>query len=75
MEPVDVVLRKEPSPLVLAMKQPGIEDLKGKGGMKCCAAFARAWMAEQEAGHTTPEAEQYLEEAIKLESEYLGAKK
>jgi len=67
-------MTQQPSPLVEAMRMEGIGDLKASAGMKCCAAFARAWLTEQEAGKTTPEAEAYLAEAIKLEGEALSRK-
>jgi hypothetical protein len=40
-------------------------------GLKVCAAFAKALHLEREAGHTTPEALEQLEEAVLLEQEAL----
>ena len=51
--------------LMAITKEEGVKDLLP---MKVRANFARALLAEREAGHTTPEAEQYLDLAVAEEA-------
>jgi len=45
------------------IKLPGVRDLEP---LKARGMFAKALAAEANAGHTTPEAEGFLEEAIRV---------
>ena len=48
------------------MKEEGVADLPN---LKCRGAFAKALWLEQQAGHTTPEAEAELAKAIEAEAQ------
>jgi hypothetical protein len=56
------------SKLMQYTKTDWFASLKADYGMKCAGFFAKALIAEEKAGHTTEEAEDFLAQAVALAS-------
>lgn len=56
--------------LTVVVKEDGVADLRNLPGtgLKCCVAFAKALIAERNAGGTDEAAMAFLEEAVALEA-------